>query len=243
MSNWGTIAFAVRCGSRPDPVFFQDWTRFLLKGIKAGDRVLSPIIEMPQHYAAEFAAKTFLSGPCDAIMFIDDDMSFMPEQVDALRSDPEGQHYDALMGLCLSRNPPHRPLILEKNPNADCTYTIKAVPQKDAIVDAGILGLGFTLIRRELFERVGQVTGDTEMMFQWSPRGDSEDSTFFATALDQGCRLGVSTRVCIGHRVAVTVRWDHDKQGVEYEERDRGLGRTLPEKWYEQEKQLQSGTV
>ena len=42
--SWGKLGIAVRVGSRPDALFFISWTRFLLKGLRKGDTVFSPVV-------------------------------------------------------------------------------------------------------------------------------------------------------------------------------------------------------
>ncbi|GAG60204.1 unnamed protein product, partial [marine sediment metagenome] len=227
MSNWGNIAIAVRCGIAADPIFLQSWTRQLLKGIRPGDRILSPVIELPQHFAAEAIATTFLKGPADTVLYIDDDMVFEPEDLEHLRDDPEGADYDALMGLCLSRNSPHRPVIMEAFGEQ---YKVRAHPPEDTIVDVAIVGLAFTLIRRSVFERVNKIKPKDELFFRWNYCGDSEDASFSQLAIKAGCKLGVNTRVIIGHRIKAVVKWDFKQKGVAYEEVMRRYDQVLKEK-------------
>ena len=55
MSGFGKIAVGVRL-TRPDPRFVQCWTHLILSGLRTGDRVLPPAIELPAHWAAELLA-------------------------------------------------------------------------------------------------------------------------------------------------------------------------------------------
>lgn len=226
MKSWGKLAIGVRCGSSADPMFLQSWTKLLVKGLRPDDKVLLPVIELPQHYAADALVHSFLKTDCDSLLIIDDDMIFQPEDLAALRDDAEGFEYDMLQALCLSRNPPHYPVMLE--PFGKDKFKVRAQAPKDEIVDVAIVGLAFTLCRRELFAKVATCKEDNEMFFRWSYRGDSEDASFSALALEAGCRLGVNTRVCIGHRIPVVVTWDHEAKGVAYQEKERVFGKALP---------------
>jgi len=219
MNGWGKIALGVRAGDRVDPCFLQCWTRLLIKGMRRGDQVLLPVIELPHHYAAEALVHSFLRTECDSILFIDDDMTFDPGDLDKLRDDEEAFEYDMVQGLCLSRNPPHRPIVMEPWENGQ--FKIQAVAKKDAIVEVGMAGLAFTLCRRSLFDKVAIEKATDEMFFRWSARGDSEDASFSSMVKQVGCRIAVNTRVCIGHRIPVVVKWDHEAGGVAYQEAER----------------------
>ena len=217
--NWGRIAIGCRCGTGPEPEFLQAWTRFILKARRPGDIVISPVIKLPHHYAAEALVKSFMDCCADTLLSIDDDMTFEASDLDAMRDDPRGQDYDALMALCLSNNPPHRPIILE--PHGAGEWKINPQPPRDAIVDVGIVGLGFTLIRRSLVEKCRAKVGDDAMLFHWPSRGDSEDAMFSETARAVGGRLGVMTKVCVGHIVKAAVRYNHDELAPEFVEQQR----------------------
>lgn len=211
MSGWGKIAVATRIGHRPDAVFFKAWTALLLQGLRDGDRVLTPSVEMVHHHAAESQVRGFLATDADTILFIDDDMVFKVADVHQVRDDVDCDAYGAVMGLCQSRVPPHKPVILQEEGDH---FRVDFIPPPDTIVDVGIVGLAFTFIRREVLEAVRD---NHEKLFTWSERGDSEDATFSMRARKLGFNLGVSTRVQIGHRVPVSIKWDFDEGGLCYE--------------------------
>jgi hypothetical protein len=136
-------------------------------------------------------------------------MVFDVDDLAKLRDDPEGWEYQGLMGLCQSRQPPHKPLILRNNPEGE-GYLVGGVPNPDEITEVGILGLGFTLYKREVFEAT------QEPYFYWGSDGDGEDAVFSMAAQANGFRLGVSTRVPIGHRFPVTVKYDFEDNDVAF---------------------------
>ena len=216
MADWGKIAVAVRCGVAADPLFFVCWTRLLMSGLRPGDTVLAPAIELPQHYAAEALARSFLQTEADTIFFVDDDMTFMPADLAALRDDAEGQEYDMLQALCLSRNPPHYPVINEPVEGTEMNRN-SAIPARNTIVDVSLVGLAFTLIRRRVFAEVDKTKFHNTFYFSWNARGDSEDAGFSYLARKAGCKIGVNTRVSIGHRIPTVLKWDIEREGISYE--------------------------
>jgi len=177
-------------------------------GLRDGDAVLTPVTGMLCHYAADSLVHGFLRGNCDSILFIDDDMVFSNSDLDTLRDDVDGFEYDGLMGLCQSRRPPHKPIIMQTAPCGK--FLIPDKPPRDKIVDVGIVGLGFTLIRRSVFEKM------EKPYFYFSERGDGEDATFSINATELGFKLGVSTRVQIGHRFPICVKWNFEGDGLDY---------------------------
>ena len=212
--DWGKIAVACRIGQKPDGEFFRCWTRLMLGGLRDGDTVLTPAIEMPAHYAANCLVKGFLKTEADSILFIDDDMIFTPDDLERLRSDEDAREYDIMMGLCQSRKPPHKPILLENNPNG-MGFVVNSVPPADTIVNVGVVGLGFTLIKRHVFEALA------DPYFYWGEKGDGEDAMFSMDASKKGFKLGVNTRVQIGHRFPIMVKWDFKENGLAYESTGR----------------------
>ena len=237
--NWGKIHIACRIGGYPDPVFFQDWTRLVVAGLRDGDRVMSPVVGMPQHYAAERIANNFLAGPCDSVLYLDDDMSFLPADLDRLRDDPLSEGFGAVSALCVARGTPHRPIVFlddSEDQNGGPPWKIPIQPEPDTILEVGFIGLAFALVRRETFVAVRAAVDEDHMMFRWDYRGDSEDATFGQTCRECGVKMGVNTGVSIGHTGTVIFRHVHDPENaegsvsgnVEFEERANGVLGTIP---------------
>lgn len=198
--EWGNIAIACRVGSCPDAEFFRCWTRFIASGLRPGDFILEPAIEMPHHYAANMLANKFLNNTqCDTVLFVDDDMCFNPDTLDKMRDDKGGQEYDGLMGLCLARTNEHRPLIVKETytSNGQLLYNYPSEWPASGIEEVAFLGLGFTLYRRSVFEKVKPENNE---FFRWTSRS-GEDAQFAIDARAKGCKLGVNCNVKIGHRV------------------------------------------
>ena len=207
MTDFGSIAFCVRVGKVCDPLFLNSWSHLIAAGaLREGDRLLPPAIELPHHWSANSLVHTFLTQTeCDTLMMVDDDMVFRAGDVAALRDHEANHPYGVVQGLCVSRQPPHAPLIL-RDAGQDLVNAYE--PDRDGsdeTIEVSMCGLAFTLIRREVFMGIGEV-GD--LFFRWGDEGRGEDFRFCIDAKAAGFRMGVDARVSIGHRVAVTIYHD-----------------------------------
>jgi len=204
--SWGNIAVGVRIGSTPEGAFFKSWTGMVHKGLERKDIILEPAIGMPHHYAAEEVAKQFLATKAQSLLFVDDDMVFDVEALNRLRHDRDGWKYDVLQAHYLKRVAPHHPLIIKKV--GEGKFKCEIETPKDTIIEVGAVGLGFTLIHRRVFERILKVKREGCMIFAWGPRTESEDFMFSRQAEDSGSRLGVTTKVSVGHCIKQVLYYD-----------------------------------
>jgi len=214
MTDFGTIAVTARL-SDPDPRFVQSWTRMTVGGLRKGDKVLEPVIEMPHHWAASCAARDFLAGcDCDTLLMIDDDMTFERDAAERLRSNKANQDFDILQALCCSRQPPHAPLVLfEEGEN----YRPLLNPHEESgTIEVGMTGLAFTLIRRSVIESVTDMLRPNELLFNWGYDGRGEDCTFCRRARKAGYRIGIDTTITPGHRFPVEVSWNLEQESPVY---------------------------
>jgi len=193
-------------------VFLQSWTHFLCAGkkrggLRAGDAVLTPAIELPHHWSANVLVNQFLKHTtCDTLMLLDDDMQFTPQMITDLRDHKENHSFDVVQGLCCSRKPPHGPIMLA---DAGGGRVIELRPSKDCKTHpVGMVGLAFTLLRRSAFEAVQGCLDAPGMYFAWGGNGMGEDQTFCELARAAGQRLGIDARVSVAHRCPVGVEFD-----------------------------------
>lgn len=207
--TWGKLAFGVRY-TRGDPAFFWSWTRLMLAGRRVGDVTLHPAISMPHAVAANYLVWAFLESAADSLLFLDDDMEFDHTTVEALRE--SGREFDVLSALYTTRRAPHVPLVLigfdreTKKPNRKATFA--------GIEPVDFVGLGMTLIRRELLERMMTDTRQDGGPFAWAA-SEGEDGHFCRLAREKyGARLAVNCDVSIGHRVTATARWSNAENKV-----------------------------
>jgi len=211
MDGFGKIAFGVRC-AKPDPLFFLSWTTLLCAGtdnggLRPGDRVLVPSVEMPHQWAANTLVWQFLNRTdCDTLMMFDDDMEFQPAHVAALRDHAENWDFGMVQALCCCRKPPHVPLMIVPTPDGG---TVEQAPDKDTkTAEVAFAGLAFTLIRREVFDAVQANLEAPGLYFAWGNDGLGEDVTFCQAAQRAGYKVGVDARVAIGHRATVGIEFD-----------------------------------
>jgi len=147
-------------------------------------------------------------------LMLDDYMIFDPKDLDELRSDEDGWGYDMLGALYQSRKPPHHPLCIQHDPKSPTGYANNIKPAPDCVLKVAIVGLGFTLVRRSIIDKIAKEKPKKEFMFYWGKTGDSEDSNFCRRVHDAGGSVGVSTRVSVGHRMGIVLRWDAEKGGT-----------------------------
>lgn len=206
MSNWGKIAVGTRIGEgRCDPLFFRSWTRLIAGGLRAGDTVLDPAMEMPHHVSANLLVKYFLKTDADTLCMIDSDMVFEPDTLTKLRE--SGAEYDVLSALCTTRRAPYVPVVLRcQYEKDDVSYL--AIDPKDidgSLVDVDAASIAFSMIRRGVFDKLSKLA---PWWFDWGSRGLGEDTRFSQRAKGAGLKLGVNTGVSIQHRGMIGFEWD-----------------------------------
>ena len=203
-----SIAIGVRVGHSPDPAFFVQWTQMLCKAMRPDDMVLPPAVHLPHAIAANYLTEAFLKTECDALLFVDDDMMFQPQDVTTLR-DSMGD-YAVMGGLYPTRRYPFAPVCF--NRTATGVDTVKKI---HGITPCDIVGLGFTLVhRRHLFIDC----------FEWHNRY-GEDGLMCERIKKDGGKIAVNADVRIGHRVTSAVYWEPDTNSVRCEFNTFGIGK------------------
>ena len=208
MKDFGTIGICTRIGNSPDPFFFNCWTRLLLMGIRKGDNVIVPEWRrLFAHFAANHMVRQFLKTDLDTLLFIDDDMEFGPGFLEEMRSREENWKYDIVQGFYTTRVSPARPLMYRLNPkqpkhakHTGSYYDYFHDWKPGDVVPVDAVGLGFTLIRREVFETM--VKNVDPEYFGWFVMPDSfstEDMVFCRAAQKLGFTFAVDTNIQCGH--------------------------------------------
>jgi hypothetical protein len=170
------VAIGVRVSDHPEPFFFNDWTAMISGGTRKGDTILRPQIGKPAHWASNGLARDFLRSGRDSLLMVDDDMTFPPDALERLRSNPNSQEFDITFGFCTHKTWPPKPVIMRlrdpqpQKPEAlfgkSFLHTLNVPDRFDngGIMEVDAVGLAFTLIRRHVFEAMV----DREYGPEWS---------------------------------------------------------------------------
>ena len=205
MSDWGKVAIGTRIGEgRCDPLFFRSWQRLILSGLRPGDAVLDPAIEMPHHFAANWLVREFLKSECDSLCLVDSDMVFQADALSKLRDTPAAG-YSVLSALATTRRQPISPVVLTQ---AGEKWVCHNDVSGDAVVEVHAATIGFCVIKRVVFGDIETCFKTGGWYFDWGPRGFGEDTLFSRRARECGHRIGVAPGCAIGHRGAVVWAWD-----------------------------------
>lgn len=225
LSGWGDIAVGIRVAKSPEPHFFVDWTKLLTGGLRGKDVVLMPQMFAPAHWAANKVVKAFLETDKDTLLFIDDDMTFPMRALHDLRENKSNWGYDLVMGFCTRRGWPPQPIVyhlkeVPKMPQAlrGDQFSMEMDFEDGDVVEVDAVGLGFTVIRRQVLEEMIDLEkGLEDTSFFKYEAGESEDIYFSRTARNLGFRMAVDTSVKIGHISHQPRGWEEFQVWRKYE--------------------------
>ena len=200
--NWGKLAVGVRLRA-PDPYFVNSWIQVVANGLRKGDILLIPSMELPHASALNFLVEQFMKSDAETLLLLDDDMVFDQQAVESLRLAGEG--FDILSGLTVARCG-GGPVALNFDGSTGRHEPMTEALKAGGIVPVDITGMFFTLIRRVVVEAL-YTKADT---FRYI-NGLGEDGDFCRRAKSLDFKIGVATFVNIGHRVTSTWTWDREK--------------------------------
>jgi hypothetical protein len=220
IAGFGNIGYGIRV-QQIDNSFFWCWSRQLLWNAdhRKLDTVLRPATEWPHAPAMNILLHWFLNSPADSLLSIDDDMEWEPPVIEILRATPGA---DVVMPLTCCRRAPHNPLVLgEWDLNAGHPTMIDAaVIAKGGIIPVRYVGLGFTLIKRWVLEKLVEKNhGEPPFIFD---AFRAEDGKFSEDARAVGAKLAVNTDVRVGHRYTAAAYWNKEEGCVDHSENDYG---------------------
>jgi SAM-dependent methyltransferase len=169
------------------------------------------------HKAANMLARRFLKSDCDSICFIDSDAVFGTNALEELRNDTEGyENFDVLQAFTVKRGWPPEPMYLTEQPDQPQSdsrlrgvHLLTNLPlDPDYIYPVDSVSLHFTLIKRWVFEALLEHEGpEYTYWFEYS-RDNGEDVTFSTNARKVGAKLGMTTRLKVGHSSEIVTGWD-----------------------------------
>ncbi len=214
--GWGKIALCVRANKTVPSEFLDSWTKLLLSGPRKGDMVLPPAIGAPPHVSANRLVNRFMASTADTILFVDDDQLPEPIHLSMLRDNPESWKYDAVSGLIVRRSgatSEQTPVVMRlagdepRDPMDPYVYNFLTDWEPGSVVEVDAVGLGFTLIRREVFGAIAASAGFRGQWFMYPNGEGSEDVTFSRKAALAGKRMAVDTSVIVPHGWMVYHLW------------------------------------
>ena len=203
--GFGRIALATRlAGPCPAP-FLTSFVMLAVQGMRPGDALLEPVSRAPAHKAANLLAEAFMESGADTLCFVDSDHVFTADTLTRLRDNPTSWPYDACGALyrvrgngaaLLLRETPEGQTAPEDGPGLRWLWPDRLDTwPPGAVIEVDALGLGFTLIRRRVFEGL---TAPWFFYPRWQDDA-TEDAPFFKRAQAAGFRFCVDTGVCVGH--------------------------------------------
>lgn len=202
--SWGKVAVGCRWSDAIDPAFVWSWSTYLMAGRRPGDVILNPSVRLPHATACNFLAWQFIEDTdCDSLLFIDDDMQFLPD--DLTRLCETGFEFDVMGALCCCRRNPHRPIVLDGvrdiQEDGSLSYFRSSKPI-EGIMPVHMVGFGFTLIRRWVIEKLAAEFKKSHWFVMDPDRG--EDGRFSELARKYGAKLAINSTVSVGHRINKT---------------------------------------
>lgn len=198
----------------PRPAFFDSVLRSVWGGkitdyeIRAGESLI------PR--ARNLAAKNFLKGTCEYLLFIDTDIVFQPEDIDSLLKRAVFQKCKVVCGLYPAKNPKHLRWIINPLPG-------KTESDATGLLEIAYGGTGCMLIHRSVFEELKahaeayiadpEMGGDEQWDFfkvgvlqreNAPPRYLSEDWFFCELCRRAGIQIWADCTVKLGHIGSIT---------------------------------------
>ena len=218
-AGWGNIAVGIRMYKHPEPDFIISLLSLITGGLREGDTVLLPQKGQPNHWAADELARAFLERTQhDSILFLDDDHEFAPDALHLMRENQETWPYDAVMALIPRRNLLEpSPIIMRwlgpiNTPQALLGehYTLRPDFEEGTVQEVDVLGLGFTLFRRHVFEAMINEEHGLQFTnwFKWGIGREGEDVPFCQEMRRRGMRMAIDTNVQVGHITPVPIYYN-----------------------------------
>lgn len=165
-----------------------------------------PVFHFPEgsvlHRARNMAVVAAINQNCDYLMFIDDDMTFLPDSIDTLIS----RDKDIIGGLCFQRKEPLTPVAKHRENNRIYNYTFNEIKDFDKPFEVYATGTGFLLIKAEVLKQLNPphfyFAKHKDFMLEALPYPEddmSEDTSFMIKAQTAGFEVWVDPTVFVGH--------------------------------------------
>jgi GT2 family glycosyltransferase len=219
------VAIGVRAYKNSSNQFLASWSRFLLSGLTGGDKLLDmrKTFGEPHHIAANILVTEFLKTDCDSLLMVDDDMVIPPDALRSLRENDGNWDYDIVMGFCTFKTTPPHAVAYKLDANQPGMperlrgekYNALAYLDDNAATPVDAVGMAFTLIRREVFEKMlSEYGAEYTAWFDTGGHSEMEDMRFSRRCREHGFKMCVDTSAKLGHVGSHVYGWSEHQQFV-----------------------------
>lgn len=222
VEGFGRIAIGTRISKNPEADFFVSWTAMITAGnVRNGDTVLAPQLHQAAHHASIKMAHAFLRSGQDTLLMVDDDMQFLQNSLERLRSNEENWQYDIVSALATHKVWPPKPIVMRLMDVDDVSIPDRLKGDhfelihdfdKGDVLPVDAVGLAFTLIRRKVL--LAMIHPDYGVdysldMFTYGPGYESDDIPFSRRCREMGFKMAVDTGVDIQHIGKRALGYEH----------------------------------
>lgn len=157
--------------------------------------VLDMPCNVPTPTARGVIFEVALQAGVKSVLFIDDDMEFLPDAYERIAS----LNADICTGLFYTRSTPSTPTIMRRKDEGDGKFSLRSIVPDGKVQDCDACGLAFTLIRRPVIEWAAKESAKHGLPpFRHILFG--EDIDFTNRATQAGFKAKCDTGCVIAHR-------------------------------------------
>ncbi len=147
-------------------------------------------------------AERAINSTADYVLWLDSDMTFMPDTLDMMLDTLKKNNYEILTGMYFRRRPPFTPTLFEELrilPTGTVTKEFDEIP--DEIFEVAGCGFGCVLMSRNILWNVFCQNGN-----MFAPiNGVGEDLSFCWRARRIGHKIYCDPSIALGHEIRTTI--------------------------------------
>lgn len=147
-------------------------------------------------------AERAINSTADYVLWLDSDMTFMPDTLDMMLDTLKKNNYEILTGMYFRRRPPFTPTLFEELrilPTGTVTKEFDEIP--DEIFEVAGCGFGCVLMSRNVLWNVFCQNGN-----MFAPiNGVGEDLSFCYRARRIGHKIYCDPSIALGHEIRTTI--------------------------------------
>lgn len=147
-------------------------------------------------------AERAINSDCDYILWLDSDMTFMPDTLDIMVKELEDNNYEMLAGMYYRRRPPFTPTLFKElriMPTGTVAREFDEIPEE--IFEVAGCGFGCVLMKRNVLWNVLCQHG-----YMFSPIDNvGEDLSFCWRARMCGHKIYCDPTIALGHEIRTTI--------------------------------------